>query len=672
MNHSQLVYSCKDFSISTVEENEKIIFKEGTSFSIAKPGIYTLEGKNRSGKSVLIRYIMGALVDGVLHDNKATVHIKGFKGPQKIRNVREALRHGLVAVFQDDFLIPTMTIQEQLMLRHYKAPRPKNWFANIFYNIWHFTYSSLLHQIVFVPLIKVYRFFKRLEPKSEMAFPSLEIENRIKNLFRDFNIEEKYLENYPRQLSGGTKDIIKIINALLTPNIKVLFLDEALSHIDGKQKIEIIEKLKSWRERHDEATIVVVSHDEDERLRWQPIDRFFIDEKKQTITSLPYTGYNSLESGIVLKNDFFPVYHSLEKASSFFDKCDMPFIMLIEKKVFEISFMTNYLSSFKYRSEIVVIDINEKKKSLEEFNNNIKLIAARLPKSAGTMIIIGGGVMLNFGAFIAATLHRGLVPHVMIPTTVMAMADVAIGSKASINLEHKPDYSSKKHIVGAYTNPACIILDKCFFESLSSLEKKLGLSECIKHGLLQDRKLYELVKELIEKDKPSDEACFSVCIQTQKLKSSTLMNDPLESDYGRILLYGHLHAHSLERIKNLEISHGLAVYWGIALDLKIAGSSNLYNDFFTLIKSSHDLNAEFLKIIEKIETDKMQFYLDMNAIYNTDTKTQHSKSNNDFEIIPVHALGEYSEIGSEINAIHFDWKTIEKNIRELVADFQTN
>src|SRR5690606_20666372 len=175
MTQSQLIYSCQDFSISTVEEKKKTIFKEGTSFSIQRIGIYTLEGKNRSGKSVLIRYIMGALVNGILHENKATVHIKGFNGPQKIRNVREALRHGLVAVFQDDTLIPTMTVKEQLMLRHYKAPRPKNWIANIFYSVWHFMYSMVLHQLIFVPLIFIYRIFKKVEPKQETAFPSVEI-----------------------------------------------------------------------------------------------------------------------------------------------------------------------------------------------------------------------------------------------------------------------------------------------------------------------------------------------------------------------------------------------------------------------------------------------------------------------------------------------------------------
>src|ERR1700722_14347185 len=98
MSQSTLVYSCENFSIYTIKEEEKIIFQEGTNFSINRPGIYTLEGKNRSGKSVLIRYIMGALNDGILHNNAATVYIHGFKGAQKIVNVREALRRGLGAV----------------------------------------------------------------------------------------------------------------------------------------------------------------------------------------------------------------------------------------------------------------------------------------------------------------------------------------------------------------------------------------------------------------------------------------------------------------------------------------------------------------------------------------------------------------------------------------------
>lgn len=672
MTSSEPVYYCPDFTIyiqdSSIEEDEKVVFKPGTQFKIPIPGIYSLEGPNRVGKSILIRFIMGALPSGFFQDNKSTATIIGVNKRVKIRNVKEAVKYGLVAVFQDDNLIPTMTIMEQIKLRHSKPPGAENWLYNIWFSILHFFSGEIFHFFL-TPFWFIYRLVKKVEPSEEKAYPELKIEKKIKELFKQFELEEKYLDNFPQQLSGGTRDLVRIINALLTENIKVLFLDEALSHINDKQKILVIEKLKNWREQN-ETSIVVVSHDKEERLRWQPRERFFIDEKEKTIKTLDYKGYSGLESGIVLQTEFFPKFDTIDSASSFLAQCSKPFLFLVEQAVSETAFCKSFLEGFSYQKTILKIQISERHKSIEEYKKIVKEVAEAFPKSKGTIVIIGGGVMLNFGAFVAATLHRGLVPHILIPTTVMAIADVAIGSKASINIEDKPDYSSKKHIVGAYTNPVAVIMDIQFLKSLPNLEKKFGLAECLKHGMLQDESLFNDVYNLIEKEKPEPELCFAYAIRTQKLKSSTLMNDPFEMKYGRVLLYGHLHAHSIERIKNLDVPHGLAVFWGMALELKIANNLTTYDKVIKLIQSSSDLSSAFKKIIAQIKKNETEFYDNLKLVYQSDTKPQHSSKDHHYNIIPLNFIGCYSEIGCDIEAISVEWKVVEKNIRSFIAELE--
>lgn len=663
------LFACENFTISTFEEGKKVLF-DNTNFIIPEPGIYTLEGKNRSGKSVFIRYIMGALPTGVFNEKSPTLIISGKT--ESVKNVRKAIKCGLVAVFQDDNLIPTMTVREQLLLRHYTNPPVQTWIKNM----WHLG-LRLFYGLTFLDFIaELFHNFKNLLQKIDQndrnANPESDIEKKILKYFEKFKLSEEYLDSYPRELSGGTKDTIKIINALLTPNIKVLFLDEALNHIDEERRFNIIEKIKSWREEetHSNVAIVVVSHDNDERLQWQPRDRYFVDDEKK-IASLDYSGYNNLDSGRFFKNDFFPVYHSISAAKSFFNKNDGPYVSLVEKRVLSHS-STKALFKLIPDNKVVELVICENGKNISKYVEYIEKVAQYFPKSKGTLIIIGGGVTINFGAFIAATLHRGVLKHIIVPTTVMAIADVAVGSKASLNL-NRTNESGKilpsgimKHVIGAYKNPACIIMDPGYIEELPKPEVINGLSECLKHGLLQDPSLYNDVMGLLNAEKLDTLKCYNIAVRTQQLKSLVLTNDPFEESYGRILLFGHLHAHSLERVENLEMSHGLAVYWGIALDLKIAGIGTLFEDYIRMIKTNSYLCEQFKAIASKISECDVE---SLRLFYNTDTKSQHSKEKDSFTIIAASKVGCYANVGMKLEEKVIEWNELKDRLYELKSHF---
>lgn len=78
-----------------------------------------------------------------------------------------------------------------------------------------------------------------------------------KNYLKEINLENK-INEYPKNLSGGEKQRVAIIRALMEKP-KILLLDEPTSSLDPQMKKEVLElvtKLKDYN-----ITIIVVSHE---------------------------------------------------------------------------------------------------------------------------------------------------------------------------------------------------------------------------------------------------------------------------------------------------------------------------------------------------------------------------------------------------------------------------
>lgn len=680
MTQDALIFSCESFGIelkdNSIDENEKIIFKKNSKLSIHKKGIYTLEGPNRSGKSVFIQMLMGALPDSV-EIGKPVIKLNADR--IEIKDIKDAYGNGIVTVFQNDSLIPTMNILEQYLLRHAPIPKWYNYVSNVFYRIIEktkgfFTYTVPVDDIrEKLEVLLEKRIFKN-------AFPEKQVKKKAEDLFSQFSLPKEFLHKYPHQLSGGTKARIKIVNALLSANIQLLILDEALNAIAEEDCFDIIDKIKLWA-KNNNATLLVVTHKKNEIFRWQPIGRFNIINK--TIIEHGLNEHDALDCGVHLPIDFVTKFYSIEKARAYIHKCDKPFTIFIDKTVENLTPTKTFLEMLKTEGAIIEnkLVIDELSKSLKNFNKIIPDVIKKMPRADGTIIIIGGGVVLNFCAFIASTIHRGVIPHILVPTTLMAIADVAIGSKSSLNIEFKSEGLALKHILGTYTNPCCVIMDKEFVSSLSSLEIKIGLSECLKHGILQDETLFNDAFSLIMATSPDKSKCFEVAIRTQEFKSNTLLKDPFEKQFGRTLLYGHLHAHSIERFKVLSLPHGISVIWGIAIDLLLAENENLYVKVLEIINQS-ELSQEFKKLKTTITADS-DFFTHLKTIYNSETKQQHYKSPDTYNIIKLSSLAEYSATklaeysedkwkqhatSGGLIIIKVSWTSVENAIKKLLND----
>ena len=78
-----------------------------------------------------------------------------------------------------------------------------------------------------------------------------------KNYLKEINLENK-INEYPKNLSGGEKQRVAIIRALMEKP-KILLLDEPTSSLDPQMKKEVLELVSKLKDYN--MTIIVVSHE---------------------------------------------------------------------------------------------------------------------------------------------------------------------------------------------------------------------------------------------------------------------------------------------------------------------------------------------------------------------------------------------------------------------------
>ena len=104
------------------------------------------------------------------------------------------------------------------------------------------------------------------------------------------------------------------------------------------------------------------------------------------------------------------------------------------------------------------------------------------------VLAVGGGTICDVATLAAATYMRGL-PYALVPTTLLAQADAAIGGKGGANFE------GVKNLVGTFYHPAAVIIDPALLATLDERHVSHGLAEIIKVAAISDRDLFEMLEE---------------------------------------------------------------------------------------------------------------------------------------------------------------------------------
>jgi 3-dehydroquinate synthase len=185
---------------------------------------------------------------------------------------------------------------------------------------------------------------------------------------------------------------------------------------------------------------------------------------------------------------------------------------------------------------------------------------------ASTVVAIGGGVIGDLAGFAAATYLRGVaLAHV--PTTLLAQVDSAIGGKVGVN------HPSGKNLIGAFHQPAAVVIDPLLLATLPRREFRAGLYEVVKYGVIASRQLFDEVRKGLGPLFARDPAALVPIIAAScRIKAEIVERDERESGPRRALNFGHTAGHAIEAVTRYRrFRHGEAIAYGMlaAADLGV-------------------------------------------------------------------------------------------------------
>jgi shikimate kinase/3-dehydroquinate synthase len=185
------------------------------------------------------------------------------------------------------------------------------------------------------------------------------------------------------------------------------------------------------------------------------------------------------------------------------------------------------------------------------------------------IVAVGGGALGDAAGFLAATYLRG-IPFVQVPTTLVAQFDSSIGGKTGVDLD------AGKNLVGAFHQPAAIVIDISVLASLDIRQRRAALGEAAKMAALGDERLFAALEAsgagIATGDRQAVEsgALAEVVERAAWAKVEVVLADEREAG-GRIALnLGHSLGHAVEAAAGFyDLLHGEAVAYGLRAAARI-------------------------------------------------------------------------------------------------------
>ena len=241
-----------------------------------------------------------------------------------------------------------------------------------------------------------------------------------------------------------------------------------------------------------------------------------------------------------------------------------------------------------------VVVASEDNKSIAQVEKVWRCMLAERVQRSDVLCAMGGGIVGDMAAFAASTYMRGIAT-VMIPTTLLAMVDAAIGGKTAVNLpmpSDAPDASVNsgaaknssqilptnvsnnvnnnlsnnlaKNMAGTICAPAWVVSDVRTLSTLPTREFRCGLAECVKHALLADEPMLSWLEKHREGLRAMDPARLVELVhRSASVKAAIVSRDENEQGERAHLNLGHTFAHAIESLLHDQVHHGEAVSIGL-------------------------------------------------------------------------------------------------------------
>ncbi len=201
-------------------------------------------------------------------------------------------------------------------------------------------------------------------------------------------------------------------------------------------------------------------------------------------------------------------------------------------------------------------NVNENNKSLHILESLAERISMYQPCGSDILLLIGGGVVLDVGGFLASIYRRGL-DYISIPTTLLAVVDAGISPKTAINV------AGIKNLLGTIHPPQLVLYDPKLLKSITHLDFCNGITEILKVAIVGSRPMFDYLSETPVH--VLKEACFGS-------RTSNILEDAIElflnlkwtgpyfgNKPASIRSFGHSFSRELESASNFALSHGQAV-----------------------------------------------------------------------------------------------------------------
>ncbi|MEO5333919.1 MAG: 3-dehydroquinate synthase [Magnetococcus sp. YQC-5] len=183
------------------------------------------------------------------------------------------------------------------------------------------------------------------------------------------------------------------------------------------------------------------------------------------------------------------------------------------------------------------------------------------------LLALGGGVIGDMTGFAAATYLRG-VPFVQVPTTLLAQVDASVGGKTGIN------HALGKNLIGAFYQPALVLIDVETLTTLPKRELLAGMAEVIKYGIIRDADFFALLEHRLDDILAVDTELLARLVRTCcAIKAEIVAADEREHGTRALLNLGHTFGHAIESLTGYDSwLHGEAVAVGMILATRVAVS----------------------------------------------------------------------------------------------------
>ena len=237
-----------------------------------------------------------------------------------------------------------------------------------------------------------------------------------------------------------------------------------------------------------------------------------------------------------------------------------------------------------------VVVASEENKSIAQVEKVWRRMLAERVQRSDVLCAMGGGIVGDMAAFAASTYMRGIAT-VMLPTTLLAMVDAAIGGKTAVNLPMSSDAldtsvnsggvknsqqslptnlttngtnNLAKNMAGTICAPAWVVSDVRTLSTLSAREFRCGLAECVKHALLADEPMLSWLEKNREGLRAMDPARLVELVhRSASVKATIVSRDEQEHGERAHLNLGHTFAHAIESLLHEQVHHGEAVSIGL-------------------------------------------------------------------------------------------------------------